>query len=116
MASWNAYLQNEGFEKLKEAKHLTEEVSKNDPEDDPFRSMYKARELLETVKKALKKLTDKNERKSSEELIILWAALELRLGKVKPLSHWHVMSLGAVHGSYLKTVSKCHKNVELDAV
>ena len=82
MASWNAYLQNEGFEKLKEAKHLTDEVSKNDPEDDPFQSMYKARELLETVKKYLKKLTDKNERNCSEELIILWAALELRLGKM----------------------------------
>ena len=80
MAAWNAYLQNEGFEKLKEAKAFTEVASKDDPEDNPYRSMYKARELLQTVKKSLKKLTDKNERKSKEELILQWAALELKLG------------------------------------
>ena len=80
MASWNVYLQNEGFEKLKEARNLTEVASKDDPEDNPYRSMYKAREILQAVKKSVKKLTDKNERHSKENLIFLWAALELRLG------------------------------------
>ena len=81
MASWNVYLQDEGFEKLKEAKHLTEDLSKDDPEEEPFRSMYKARELLQAVKKHLKKVTDKNERSTNEDLILLWAALDLKLGK-----------------------------------
>ena len=78
MAAWKDFLVREGFEKLSEAKNYTETLSIDDPEDEPYRSLYKARENYKAVKKFLKKFADK--RHPDEDLLFIWAALELKLG------------------------------------
>ncbi|XP_053399611.1 KIF-binding protein-like [Mercenaria mercenaria] len=78
MAAWKDFLLREGYENLSEAKKYAEELSNDDPEDEPYRSLYKARENYKTVKKVLKKFADK--RHADEDLQFLWAALELKLG------------------------------------
>lgn len=43
------YMLEEGYDKYKKIRHLFDEEGKCDPENDPFRSAYKARELLQEL-------------------------------------------------------------------
>lgn len=79
MASWREYLINEGYAKLAEAKKYTEELSLDDPEDDPFRSFYIARDSYNAVKKVLKKNSDKGQ--EDGDFVFVMAALDLKIGK-----------------------------------
>eukprot|EP00111_Clytia_hemisphaerica_P008771 TCONS_00025650-protein len=45
-----SWLEEEGYKKYKEFLHLNNEESKFDPEDDPFKSKYKARDILKALK------------------------------------------------------------------
>ncbi|KAH3855037.1 KIF-binding protein-like [Dreissena polymorpha] len=80
MAAWKEFLTNEGFEKLKEARHFADELAKDDPDEEPYRSLYKARDLLNSVKKVLKKTADK--RHWDADFYFVWCALELKLGTI----------------------------------
>ncbi|KAL3872895.1 hypothetical protein ACJMK2_036075 [Sinanodonta woodiana] len=75
MATLREYLALEGYQIFEEARKLSEELSKNDPEDEPYKSMYKARELLFTIRGKLESFSDDN-----EGLKFLCAALELTIG------------------------------------
>jgi len=48
------WLVTEGYAKFQEAKTLSEETSKSDPETDPYCSKYKAREILKGLRTNLK--------------------------------------------------------------
>jgi len=78
MASWKEFLESEGFEKLLEAKRYTEELAKDDPEDEPYRSLYHARDNYKFVNKVFKKTADK--RHWDEDFGFVWSALQLKLG------------------------------------
>lgn len=78
MAAWRDYFVREGYTKLAEAKKYAEEMSLDDPEDDPYRSLYIARDHYNAVKKVLKKNVDKGQ--EDNELVFVMAALELKLG------------------------------------
>ncbi|XP_046575702.1 KIF-binding protein-like [Haliotis rubra] len=54
MATFKEYLVTDGYAKFSAARKLETEDSKNDPEDDPFRSRYKARETYGEIRTALK--------------------------------------------------------------
>ncbi|WAR19479.1 hypothetical protein MAR_001317 [Mya arenaria] len=60
MASWKDILENEGYNQLIEAKKYTEELAKDDPEDEPYRSLYHARGIYKSVHKLIKKTADKH--------------------------------------------------------
>jgi len=97
MATWRDYLTNEGYEKLSEAKNYSEILSLDDPEDDPFRSFYIARDNYNAVKSVLKKSTDKCT--DDDGFCFVVAALELRIGE------WFV----SLFHLFLKLgVSLCH--------
>ncbi|KAK3747929.1 hypothetical protein QZH41_008848 [Actinostola sp. cb2023] len=66
------WLKTEGYEKYKEAKRLSEEESKNDPESEPYKSKYAAREVLTELKEKLE--TFENEDEESSEYIKLLSA------------------------------------------
>ncbi|BFZ11716.1 hypothetical protein BsWGS_14755 [Bradybaena similaris] len=54
MAALERYLGDDVAELYKNAKFLSEHESKNDPEDEPFRSKYKARELYKEISRRIK--------------------------------------------------------------
>ncbi|KAH9491428.1 hypothetical protein Btru_032154 [Bulinus truncatus] len=59
MASLSRFFGDEVVELFKNAKFLSEEESKNDPDDEPFRSKYKAREIYKDISNKIKdKLND----------------------------------------------------------
>ncbi|KAJ8308791.1 hypothetical protein KUTeg_013665 [Tegillarca granosa] len=60
IVAWQNFLSEEGYQRVKEANKLSDVDSLNDPEEDPFRSKYKAREILSDVKEALKKYTEES--------------------------------------------------------
>ena len=91
MASWREFLDQEGYENLSKAKILTDVTSKDDPEDDPFKSLYEARDHYKSVQKVIKKWADK--RKVEDDLKFLSAAVELRLGNDKRLRQHDVVIL-----------------------
>ncbi|KAK3584582.1 hypothetical protein CHS0354_040284 [Potamilus streckersoni] len=74
MATWKEYLAFEGYKTFEEARKLSEELSKTDPEDEPYKSLYKARELLVTIREKLGSFSEDN-----EVLKFLCAALELAI-------------------------------------
>ncbi|XP_052768900.1 KIF-binding protein-like [Mya arenaria] len=78
MASWKDILENEGYNQLIEAKKYTEELAKDDPEDEPYRSLYHARGIYKSVHKLIKKTADKHH--WDEDFYFVWSALELKLG------------------------------------
>ncbi|XP_061172877.1 KIF-binding protein-like [Saccostrea echinata] len=77
-AEWRHLLEEEGYEKFKEAIRLSEDESKNDPDEDPFRSKYKAREIFLEVKEKLKPYLEKFP--EEQELLFLNSVIDLRLG------------------------------------
>ena len=75
---WLEFMRSEGFDRLVEARKLSEDESKNDPEDDPFRSKYKAREIISDLKK---QVTDRVESHPEDlSLKFFKAAFHLKLG------------------------------------
>lgn len=75
----NNWLRNEGYEKYKEARQLSEEESREDPETDPFKSKYSARSILSDLKAKL--ATFQDEDIPSEKVKILTAALDYQIGQ-----------------------------------
>ncbi|XP_064622870.1 KIF-binding protein-like [Lineus longissimus] len=53
MAATNQYLMDEGFTIYQKAKHLTDVESKNDPENEPYKSLYEARQSWAELKAKL---------------------------------------------------------------
>ena len=77
MAAFDEYLLQEGYENLEEARKLSEVESKDDPEDDPFKSKYKARTILQAFKSKIEGFL--NDDPSNESLMFLSAAVTYRL-------------------------------------
>ncbi|KAK3093255.1 hypothetical protein FSP39_013294 [Pinctada imbricata] len=75
---WDEFMQVEGFERLEESRKLSEDESKNDPDEEPFRSKYKAREILEEMKKKVENLLESHP--DNEMLTFYKAAFSLKLG------------------------------------
>ena len=55
------WLEEEGYAKFKEFIHLNIEESKLDPEDDPFKSKYKARDILKALKCKIEDFLEDND-------------------------------------------------------
>lgn len=64
--------------KYSEVRKLSEEESKNDPETDPYRSKYKAREILHEMRKELKSSQERGD--GSKELNFRLALIQYHLG------------------------------------
>ncbi|XP_069117870.1 KIF-binding protein-like [Argopecten irradians] len=75
---WKDYLEAEGFSQFEEARKLSDEYSLDDPEDDPYLSKYKAREILSGIKEKLKTFFEANP--DCEHLRFASAALDVKLG------------------------------------
>lgn len=58
MAYLKQWLCDHGYEKYREARTLSTETSKSDPEDKPYASKYKAREILKSLKSKLEDLIE----------------------------------------------------------
>ena len=75
----NNWLRSEGYEKYKEARRLSEEEAREDPETDPFKSKYSARNILSELKAKLESFQDEDS--PSEKLKILMSALDYQIGQ-----------------------------------
>lgn len=75
----NQWLRNEGYEKYKEARRLSEEEAREDPETDPFNSKYTARNILSELKAKLASFQEDDI--PSEKLTILMSALDYQIGQ-----------------------------------
>ncbi|KAJ8036151.1 KIF1-binding protein-like [Holothuria leucospilota] len=71
------WLTNEDISSYTESRTLSEETSKSDPENEPFRSKYKARELLQDLKNKIECLI---EEQPNGELSLMSASLQYHLG------------------------------------
>ncbi|XP_013396332.1 KIF1-binding protein homolog [Lingula anatina] len=81
MANVEQYLLDEGYEKFKEAYRLSDIESKNDPEEEPYRSKYKSREILKQLHEKISDLRDENESKDDlEKTKIRLGLLEYLIG------------------------------------
>ncbi|XP_078576444.1 KIF-binding protein-like [Branchiostoma floridae x Branchiostoma japonicum] len=74
------YLQNQGFEEYASARRLSEEESRQDPETEPYKSKYKARELLLQLAEALQGFQDESQAEENIELTLQLAELWFHLG------------------------------------
>ncbi|XP_019621113.1 PREDICTED: KIF1-binding protein homolog isoform X2 [Branchiostoma belcheri] len=74
------YLQEQGFEEYARARRLSEEESRQDPETEPYRSKYKARELLLGLSEALKGFLDESQAEENVELTLQLGEVFLHLG------------------------------------
>lgn len=75
----NNWLRNEGYERYKEARRLSEEDAREDPETEPFKSKYIARNILSELKAKVAAFQDDDI--SSEKLKILMSALDYQIGQ-----------------------------------
>lgn len=73
------WLRCEGYENYKEARRLCEEETREDPENDPFRSRYAAREIFSKLKAKLESLNQSDDA-PSEKMKVLTATLDFQLG------------------------------------
>lgn len=73
------WLRSDGYEKYKEARRLSEEESKNDPESEPFKSKYAARDILLDLKGKLEAFESEDE-ESTEFSKLLSSILCYQLG------------------------------------
>ena len=78
MDAFDSFVADEILEKYKEACKLSEEESKNDPEADPYKSKYKAREIWQELKLSIDK--HRNDNPDDERWGLLLAGLDLKLG------------------------------------
>ncbi|KAI8487472.1 hypothetical protein Bbelb_347060 [Branchiostoma belcheri] len=74
------YLQEQGFEEYARARRLSEEESRQDRETEPYRSKYKARELLLGLSEALKGFLDESQAEENVELTLQLGEVFLHLG------------------------------------
>ena len=77
MESLKEFLCQEGYEKYSDAVKLCEQESQDDPETEPFKSKYKAREIWETLKNKVLHLVSSD---SGLESGVAVAILNYRLG------------------------------------
>ncbi len=78
MEAINQFLADEGQEKFEEARKLNDEESLNDPETDPYKSKYKAREILCELKETVEKY--QKEDPESERCKFLINFINFKLG------------------------------------
>jgi tetratricopeptide (TPR) repeat protein len=78
MAGVTEFLEEEGYEQFKKTIHLSKEASKNDPEDEPYKSLYEAREILSNLR--VKICDFLNENPQNKDLFLATACLDLHLG------------------------------------
>ncbi len=76
MAAFEQFVVTEGEEKYQEALHLSTEFSATDPETEPYKSKYKAREILSELKLSAEKHEDQND----ERWKFLMCTLDYLLG------------------------------------
>ena len=74
-----SWLRCEGYEKYKEARRISDEESREDPESEPFKSKYAARDLFCELKTKLESFNQSGE-EPSERLMALSACVEYQLG------------------------------------
>ncbi|XP_038058276.1 KIF-binding protein-like [Patiria miniata] len=83
MAAYSDFLTDEGFSKFEEARRLSEEDSKNDPETNPFKSKYAAREILQDLRAKLEKyygIQTDQQAPQDTDLHVMLACLRYLLG------------------------------------
>lgn len=73
------WLKSEGYDKYKEARRLREEEAKNDPETEPYKSKYAARDILIELKEKLETFQSEDE-ECSEFTKLLLASLNYQMG------------------------------------
>lgn len=78
MASLQEIAGDEGVQLYKDAKHLSEVESKNDPSTEPFKSKYKARDLYNELKNMLR---DKVDAICSEKGCVVILCIDFLLGQ-----------------------------------
>ncbi len=78
MAAYQQFLLTEGEEKLEKVLRLSTEGSSNDPESEPYKSKYKAREIVDEVKNRAENFM--NENQDDESWTFLMATLDYLLG------------------------------------
>ena len=74
-----AFLTNDGSELFSDAVKLTEVDAKSDPETEPYRSLYKARDVWKSLKSKVESLWNA-ESSNPVNTTYLFAALDLKLG------------------------------------
>ena len=78
MAAVTSFLENEGYELFKKANYLSKVASKDDPDDQPYKSLYEARELLTDLRAKLSDFYDDDS--NNKDLLFALASLDLHLG------------------------------------
>ncbi|KAK6181184.1 hypothetical protein SNE40_009099 [Patella caerulea] len=81
MEAFDKYMKEKGYKILADAKKLNDEDSKNDPEEEPYKSKYAARELYQNVKNDLSVFMneDADDDDSTTEIRNVRTAISLRL-------------------------------------
>ncbi|GFO30159.1 kif1-binding protein homolog [Plakobranchus ocellatus] len=111
MAAFRAALGDEIVENFSKAKYLAEVESNNDPEDEPYRSKYKARELYKETRIKLKeKTTDTNISETDKQTITY---LTLVLDQLLGLNYIECEELSEGE-DYLTSCLKALEEKELD--
>lgn len=83
MADVRSYMINKGYEEYKNAKNLSEEESKKDPENDPFRSKYKARDILCAMREAISELIAEGEDELLKKFLVAGLNVKLAVNYVE---------------------------------
>ncbi|XP_071942674.1 KIF-binding protein-like isoform X2 [Antedon mediterranea] len=79
MSTFDQFRLASGCKQYLEARHLSEELSQHDPETEPFKSKYKAREVLAELKKSLSEFSEQEQQDFSEDVLACEALLEYQL-------------------------------------
>lgn len=87
---------------IRQAVHLTNEESKKDPPEEPYRSLYSARELLSGVKAKLEACPE--DLRQLDDYLVLSACVWLQIG----LNHANTDELGEGEASF----ETCHRLLE----
>jgi hypothetical protein len=81
MAAASQYLMDEGWTIYQKAKHLTDFESKNDPENEPYKSLYEARQSWAELKAKLEEyLNEGGDEKNVQAIRLRLAALNFQIG------------------------------------
>lgn len=78
MADLHTFLENEGYEQFKKANYLSREAAKEDPEDEPYKSFYEARDILSGLRTKISDFLENDPNK--KDLVLALATLDLYLG------------------------------------
>lgn len=83
--NFRVWLREEGCEKYKEARRLTDEESQNDPTNEPFKSKYAARNILSELKAKLESFETRedeplSDNERSSQLKHRMAVLDYQIG------------------------------------